>query len=426
MYGSGVCSLCGNSVLLYISYRKRHLLKPAELFIVNLALSDLCMTLTLYPMAVTSSFYHRWLFGRDVCLFYAFCGVLFGLCSLTTLTILSTVCCLKVCYPVYGNRFTHRHGSVLAACAWGYALLFACSPLARWGSFGPEPYGTACCIDWGRSSHEPLARSYTVALFLCCYVLPCALISSSYTLILLTMRHSRRALRRHSHKRVHLHTQTRMGNIQIVIVKLSVAVCIGFLVAWSPYAVVSMWAAFGHFEDIPPLAFAVPALFAKSSPLYNPLVYLLLKPNFRRDLHSLLQACVCVRCCHKSGCPHPCSTCVHVLHSLHQRAESAAGLGQPMSGVEQCVCEHCHDPFEHFRHYPRGCRTSVNTVQLSLEPMHTHAAPPPCEHLHATHSHTHTHSGRDPQHPVRVVVRGKKSMVIDSLEITLETLQSST
>ena len=122
--------------------------------------------------------------------------------------------------PFPGSKFSPRYACLLVLCSWCYALIFAVGPATGWGEYGPEPYGTACCIDWGRSSHEPLARSYTVALFLCCYVLPCALISSSYTLILLTMRHSRRALRRHSHKRVHLHTQTRMGNIQIVIVKV--------------------------------------------------------------------------------------------------------------------------------------------------------------------------------------------------------------
>lgn len=45
----------------------------------------------------------RWLFNQAVCTLYAFCGVLFGLCSLTSLTVLSTVCCLKVCYPAYGR-----------------------------------------------------------------------------------------------------------------------------------------------------------------------------------------------------------------------------------------------------------------------------------------------------------------------------------
>lgn len=66
--------------------------------------------------------------------------------------------------------------------------------------------------------------------------------------------------------------------------QLSVAVCIGFLTAWSPYAIVSMWAAFGNSSDVPPMAFALAAIFAKSSTLYNPIVYLVFKPNFRKSL----------------------------------------------------------------------------------------------------------------------------------------------
>lgn len=50
----------GNSTLLYVSYKKKHLLKPAEYFIVNLAVSDLGLTVSLYPMAIASSFYHRY------------------------------------------------------------------------------------------------------------------------------------------------------------------------------------------------------------------------------------------------------------------------------------------------------------------------------------------------------------------------------
>lgn len=67
--------------------------------------------------------------------------------------------------------------------------------------------------------------------------------------------------------------------------QLSVAVCIGFLGAWTPYAAVAMWAAFGDATQVPPDAFALAAVFAKSSTIYNPLVYLLCKPNFRECLY---------------------------------------------------------------------------------------------------------------------------------------------
>ncbi|NXI36434.1 OPN5 protein, partial [Galbula dea] len=137
----------------------------------------------------------RWLFNQAICTLYAFCGVLFGLCSLTSLTVLSTVCCLKVCYPAYGNKFSPCHAGVLLLCIWAYALMFATAPLAEWGSYGPEPYGTACCITWKASSRE--ATLYILALFIFCYLLPCLLILVSYSLILWTVRVSRRAVRQH-------------------------------------------------------------------------------------------------------------------------------------------------------------------------------------------------------------------------------------
>uniref|UniRef100_A0AAR2LI89 G-protein coupled receptors family 1 profile domain-containing protein n=1 Tax=Pygocentrus nattereri TaxID=42514 RepID=A0AAR2LI89_PYGNA len=313
---AGVCSLLGNSTLLYVSYKKKRYLKPAEFFIINLAVSDLGLTLSLYPLAIISSFSHRWLFGRVFCIMYAFCGVLFGICSLTTLTLLSLVCFVKVCYPLYGNRFTATHGRLLLVCAWAYALVFACSPLAHWGEYGPEPYGTACCIDWRLSNQRSSARSYMVVLFALCYLLPCVLIVASYTRILLTLHASRRTMEQH------ISAPTHLSNIHTIIIKLSVAVCIGFFAAWSPYAVVSMWAAFGQIKSIPPLAFAMPAMFAKSSTIYNPIVYLLLRPNFRRvmwrDLGLLQRACF--RCCLCSTIPQrPCRSKTVPLQSLRRR-----------------------------------------------------------------------------------------------------------
>nr|XP_019951494.1 PREDICTED: opsin-5-like [Paralichthys olivaceus] len=99
----GVLSVLGNGILLFVAYRKKSSLKPAEFFVVNLAISDLGMTVTLFPLAIPSAYAHMWLFNKTVCIIYAFCGVLFGLCSLTNLTVLSCVCWLKVCCPNYGK-----------------------------------------------------------------------------------------------------------------------------------------------------------------------------------------------------------------------------------------------------------------------------------------------------------------------------------
>ncbi|NWS35065.1 OPN5 protein, partial [Polioptila caerulea] len=146
----------------------------------------------------------RWLFDQAVCTLYAFCGVLFGLCSLASLTVLSTVCCLKVCYPAYGTCW---HGYLILThtplCQQSPSSFNEPDPppqgklclRATYSHYGPEPYGTACCITWQPSSRE--ATLYILALLIFCYLLPCLLILVSYTLILWTVWVSRKAVRQH-------------------------------------------------------------------------------------------------------------------------------------------------------------------------------------------------------------------------------------
>lgn len=145
--------------------------------------------------------------------------------------------------------------------------------------------------------------------------------------------------------------------------KLSVAVCIGFFVAWSPYAVVSMWAAFGHIDNIPPLAFAMPAMFAKSSTIYNPIIYLMLRPNIRRvmcrDLGTLCHACL--KGCHCSEGPAKCCSKPEIrvrlctIHRQTNQVPSSNSFAQPAIALKDHSCEKCKDAFECFRHYPQMC-----------------------------------------------------------------------
>ena len=71
----------------------------------------------------------------------------------------------------------------------------------------------------------------------------------------------------------------------------AVAICL-FLVAWTPYAIVCLWAAFGDPETIPVSMTAAPSVFAKSSACYNPLVYALLNKRFRLAIRKL---CGCAK-----------------------------------------------------------------------------------------------------------------------------------
>lgn len=142
--------------------------------------------------------------------------------------------------------------------------------------------------------------------------------------------------------------------------QLSVAVCIGFLAAWSPYAVVSMWAAFGPVDAIPPLAFALPAMFAKSSTIYNPIIYLTLRPNVRRVVRTNLAA-LCQACGRRCRCSEgPVRVRLGAAHR-HTSGFPSPPPGQPPV-VPLKAPDIRKDAFERFSRCPQMCSVSVPTA----------------------------------------------------------------
>lgn len=67
-------------------------------------------------------------------------------------------------------------------------------------------------------------------------------------------------------------------------VALMVAVMIiAFLTAWTPYAVLALLIAFGDPDIVTPGVAVIPALMAKSSICYNPIIYAGLNPQVSKQ-----------------------------------------------------------------------------------------------------------------------------------------------
>ncbi|OXB60528.1 hypothetical protein ASZ78_002159 [Callipepla squamata] len=79
------------------------------------------------------------------------------------------------------------------------------------------------------------------------------------------------------------HYDTRIQNSHILemkLTKVAMLICAGFLVAWIPYAVVSVWSAFGQPDSVPIQFSVVPTLLAKSAAMYNPIIYQVIDCKF--------------------------------------------------------------------------------------------------------------------------------------------------
>ncbi|XP_059194849.1 opsin 9 [Centropristis striata] len=229
-----VMSFLGNGMSLLIYCRKRKKLRPPELMTINLALLDLGFSLLGGPFFIISSLCHAWVFGETGCLWYGIQGFVFGIGSLLTTCLISLDRCLKICCLRYGQWIERRHGFLSIALVWVYTLFWALLPLFGFGSYGPEPYGTSCTINWWGMRSSLNDRIYIFLVLVLCFGVPTLAILASYLAILLRVYRSNRILASIPSSSVS-HTSK-----DLRLAKMAAVVCISFLVAWTPYATVSL------------------------------------------------------------------------------------------------------------------------------------------------------------------------------------------
>jgi hypothetical protein len=68
-----------------------------------------------------------------------------------------------------------------------------------------------------------------------------------------------------------------------------------FVVSWTPYSIVSLWTAVGDFYKIPIWIIVAPAVFAKCSIIWNPIIYVIRHDHFRKAVQQSMSCPNCFR-----------------------------------------------------------------------------------------------------------------------------------
>ncbi len=129
-------------------------------------------------------------------------------------------------------------------------------------------------------------------MFFCGFVVPVSVIVVCYAGIARSVRaHARdtHVLRAAScSAETRTTTSKKVKRQEMAIAKISALAVLLFVLSWSPYAVVSLCGILGYQEIITPYVAAIPAVVAKTSPVWNPLLYGLTHTKFKAALgHKL-------------------------------------------------------------------------------------------------------------------------------------------
>uniref|UniRef100_A0A182JS56 G-protein coupled receptors family 1 profile domain-containing protein n=1 Tax=Anopheles christyi TaxID=43041 RepID=A0A182JS56_9DIPT len=255
-----------NLFVIALMCKDMQLWTPMNIILFNLVCSDFSVSIIGNPLTLTSAISHRWIFGRTLCVAYGFFMSLLGITSITTLTVLSYERYCLISRP-FSSRNLSRRGAFLAIFfIWGYSFALTSPPLFGWGAYVQEAANISCSVNW--ESQTKNATTYIIFLFVFGLVVPLIVIVYSYTNIIVNMREN----------------SARVGRINRAeqrVTSMVAVMIVAFMVAWTPYAIFALIEQFGPPELIGPGLAVLPALVAKSSICYNPIIYVGMNTQFR-------------------------------------------------------------------------------------------------------------------------------------------------
>ncbi|XP_042351956.1 parietopsin [Plectropomus leopardus] len=271
MFINTMLTVFNNGLVITVMLRNPSLLQPMTVFILSLAVSDLMIGLCGSLVVTITNYKGSFFIGHTACVFQGFAVNYFGLVSLCTLTLLAYERYNVVCKPRAGLKLSMRRSIIGLIFVYIYCLFWAVAPLFGWSSYGPEGVQTSCSLAWEDRSWSNY--SYLIIYTLLCFIIPVTVIIYCYCKVLTSLNKLNRSVELQGGR------SSQKENDHAI--NMVLAMIITFFVCWLPYTALSLVIVLDPELYIPPLVATMPMYFAKTSPVYNPIIYFLSNKQFR-------------------------------------------------------------------------------------------------------------------------------------------------
>ncbi|KAM5146899.1 G-protein coupled receptor 83-like [Mantella aurantiaca] len=280
-----VISLFGNILVCHVVIKNKRIQSATSLFIVNLAVADIMITLLNTPFTLVRFVSSTWVFGKLMChvsRFVQYCSVHVSVLTLTAIaldrhqvimhplkprmsTVRGIICIIFIWFMASGFSLPHAVYQKLERFYIGNTVRMVCLP-----SF---PYPAD--LFW---------KYLDLATFVLLYVLPLIVISITYTMVAKKL-WLRNAIGDITMEQYYAHRRKKKMTL-----KMLMLVVVVFAVCWFPLNCYLVLMSSKLISSNNAIYFAF-HWFAMSSTCYNPFIYCWLNESFRSELKALLWVC---------------------------------------------------------------------------------------------------------------------------------------
>lgn len=288
-----ILAIFGNAIVIWVFMNTKSLRSPANLLVVNLALSDFCMMCTQGVPMVFNCYYHTWAFSPFFCQLYGFMGSLFGCVSIWTMIFITMDRYNVIVKGVSAEPLTSKGSFLRIVFVWVLSLVWTIAPFFGWNRYVPEGNLTACGTDY--LTDDAFSHSYLYVYGAWVYFLPLFIIIGAYSQIVGAVFAHEKQMREQAKKmgvKSLRSEEAQKTSAECRLAKVALTTVSLWFIAWTPYLVIN-FAGMNYKSVISPIFTIWGALFAKCNAVYNPIVYAISHPKYRTALEKKLPCLSC-------------------------------------------------------------------------------------------------------------------------------------
>ncbi|XP_025053859.1 neuropeptide FF receptor 2 [Alligator sinensis] len=294
--------MVGNGVVCFIVLRSKHMRTVTNLFILNLAVSDLLVGIFCMPTTLLDNIIAGWPFGSMVC---KMSGMVQGIsvsASVFTLVAIAVDRFRSIVYP-FKQKLTISTAVVIIVVIWVLAIAIMC-PSAVMLQVQEEKYFRVilgynnqtspvywCREDW---PNQEMRKIYTTVLFANIYLAPLSLIVIMYARIGIALFNTAvPTTGKHGQEQRHAVSKKKQK-----VIKMLITVALLFILSWLPLWTLMMLSDYANLTEVQLQViniyiypFAHWLAFFNSS--INPIIYGFFNENFRRGFQAAFKLQLC-------------------------------------------------------------------------------------------------------------------------------------
>ncbi|KAL3856734.1 hypothetical protein ACJMK2_011457, partial [Sinanodonta woodiana] len=235
-----------------------------------------------------------WIFDDTMCVISGFTAYSFIMSDMNTLAVIAFSRYVVVCKPEWDYLLKGKYPKYFLIGIWTYTLFWSVSPLLGLGNYTYEPFGTSCTLNWhGRRTVNII---YNALCVFGCYLVHVVAFIFCYVHVIRCYKKMNIATKNTFPLRPLTHEpQKNMAVEEIIryhkivstsrLTKVSLTMIVLFLIAWTPYAVITVWNIF--YQPVNANIQVLPTMFAKISCASNPIIHGFLSDRFRQSAREL-------------------------------------------------------------------------------------------------------------------------------------------